>query len=339
MAVNVDQFQQLLDAARPPPTSGFKVPSYCSGDAAEWFTWRKSFETMARVSQWGNARARSEASMRMQGIAGLYTRQVPVGDVPPQGQQAGDYRELLNAYEAIFAPPEDSSDARTLLSSARQKEDETVQGWHARHLALACRAYPARLTDPNEGSNIDGFISGLSDPAVREHCFTAKPDTYQGALDLASARAAARVRVHVGADGKVATLGEAADRASVDAIGRTQATCHVCKKPGHYKRDCEWVRRVREADRRPGSGRGGHRGGRGGPRGRGRGRGRGHYSGSDRDYYKDSRDYYKDNRGHAGRDGQRNRGRDQDRDRRGVNAIDRPDDREQPDFSETYSEN
>ncbi len=304
---NAIHTQHVVEAVRAGGTTGHKVPEFSSADPNEWHTWRANFEIMTRNSNWDNARARRECSIRMTGIAAEMTRGIPTGD---GGNNVEPVAGLLDAYQAIFVTAEAGATARADIRAARQREDETVQAWHSRHLTLACRAYPERRNNPNDGANIDSFIEGLYDTAVQAHCWNQNIQTYQQALNAASTGAATQVRVeHATArKGKIAALQAAADASRIAALGAAKgqgsATCYVCHKPGHFKHECEFYRRCQELDRRG-------RGRRGGFRGRGRG-------GSS----------------HRGRTPYQRTGRS-----RGVNALsDLTDDRE-PDYSKTYSEN
>lgn len=276
MAMNNDQFQQLLTAARG-GAGGKKIKPFSSGDAMEWVTWRENFELTATINDWNHQRRRRELAASMEGTAKLYVRDIPTGDVVPDGQQVQDATLLLDLYQNRFVPEAATDLAWQEVKDAKQAEGETILNWHARIRHLFTRAYPevpaAALAANNELKKY--FILGLANDTVKADTWKARPATFQASLNTACNNEASwNILNPQGIQIKLGALGNNDNR---DA----NLECYHCQKIGHRKVNCwKWQAAAQQFAGRGNNGaaRGGQRGVRGGrieKRGRGRGRGGG----------------------------------------------------------------
>ncbi len=181
--MNADQFNQMINALRPPP--GRKTEKFSSGDGVEWATWRDHFEVVRRINNWNNARARQEIAASVIGSAKMMVQDIDIGD---QGVDPHDYTELLDEYEARFLPAAASDAARVEITTTTQDEGETVLAYHSRMRHLYRRAYPALGGHQVEASRqlIDLFIRGLRNQTVSQDTWKARPATYNQALQHAT---------------------------------------------------------------------------------------------------------------------------------------------------------
>ena len=287
----------LIAAGRPGPNR--KPTEFSSGDAQEWSSWRLAFNMACTINGWNHQRARREAFCCITGVAASFVEHIPVGDagvVPAAGGEAvvAPVEELLNLYEERFCPVAQGDIARVAFKDARQKEQETVQGWHSRLRYLYQRAYPPQPAAVIEASQDlrDTFILGLSHEEIRKGTWLERPATYAGCLLWASNMAAG---IRILAQYPMRT-GESLEEkppgglSSIDYVDVANKHCYNCGNVGHIRKDC-YARRndqagIQEGPARRGGGgrgnggRGGSRGGGGGRGGGGRGGGRGGARGS-----------------------------------------------------------
>ena len=239
------QLIRIIAAAR--GRSGtHKVPMFSSADPTDWSNWRTNFEIAVGANGWTDKQAREECAMRMTGTAKTYTANVDVGLADP----VQPFVQLLDRYQAFFLPPARSSAARAQVMKSKQREDEALQGWHARLRALYLRAFPNRAADlETDAQIIDQFVMGIADPRVRWRTKDTQPATYQAALDSAGHMAAntelqddeAKGGAGVKKEAGVAAVG---DSGSQGGKGEKGPTCFACRKRGHLQRDCPIAKRI-----------------------------------------------------------------------------------------------
>ena len=232
------QLQTLLDrvgTALDNRGTGRKVTPFERADPIEWATWRRNFEITVTINNWGDQRARRELAAAMVGTASLAVRNIPTAaDVNVQ-----PIKDLLDAYEAKFAPASNSDAARSQFRHACQKEDESLLEYHGRLLHLFCRAYPDLDNDVREASLDlrDQFVDGIRDSTVRERTALRFPDSYAEAYTHASSVEAVQTRLGRKKKASMEGMG-------VFAFGQEEGTspfrgtCFRCGGRGHRQRDC-----------------------------------------------------------------------------------------------------
>lgn len=281
-----------------------KVEPLMTDTEEEWRIWRRHFNTIVTINNWGAQRARREIVASMQGEAAKMISHIPTRDAPPPAingvaQPVAPFIELLDEYQKYFAPQVSLSHLKLSARNAVQKEDESISKWLARYSGLYTRAYPEVGDVPAWPDAIAGFINGLKWPKVAHEVRAKAPANLTLALTAAlDAEANRYVGMNIEKSrGEVPNDPMKAKKKHVlqlEDAGPPQAAggfpgssertitgkCHFCKEVGHFRRDCKaWTLAQKYVGNRDGgAGNGSHRGnnrGRGGFRGRGRGRGGG----------------------------------------------------------------
>ena len=155
MAIQMDpaQLAELLAALRGRGGGNKKTPELSSSSAEDWRTWRSNFEVLAVMNGWDDRRQNFEIFSAMTGDAKQLVSGIGHGNpAAPAGGGAApaapDPAVLLNAFEARFLPPAAGEVARMQYEQARQREGESLRGWHNRLRSLCLRAYPDQEPDP-----------------------------------------------------------------------------------------------------------------------------------------------------------------------------------------------
>ncbi len=296
---------QAIGVAQPLPGAGVgagggergvrKVPLFQEPhSAAAWLPWKRRFEVIAGIGNWGDERRKQELLAAMGDEASLI-----VADITLAGKT---FEQLLQAYEERFISDTASDAARAEFALCVQGAEEPLNAFHARLRELFLRAYPGAAVDAAAGVAgaaqatatmiRDRFNNGVQNAAIREFLFDQRPDTYQRCLEVAMWKEATLQRMGqappknsskgkgdsrpANAAGGVHGMGGAANQANTNG-GEANARCNFCQKEGHFMRNCRLLDRAREiveGTNTRGGGRGGRRG-----RGRGRGGGRGEEQG------------------------------------------------------------
>ena len=240
--MNAQQFQQLLQAARPPAASR-RLETFSTGDPMEWATWRSNFEITATINGWDDQRQRREIGAAMTGLAKQWTRDIALGDGAAVVAVAAG---LLDAYQDRFLPEAESDKARISFRDARQQEAETVIAWHSRLRYTFKRAYPALGDAAVEASRDlrDTFILGLANTTVKTDTWKARPLTYAACLEQANNYEASTIVLSKFASGSrnITAIQDSgprfpSDDSSLSAVSDPN-NCYRCNRPGHIRRDC-----------------------------------------------------------------------------------------------------
>lgn len=220
--LNQAQLAALIAGVRgPPPESNRKIREFSSADGDEWLVWRKMFETVCDIANWGALRARQECQSAMAGVAARQVEDIPLLINPPAAAAAaavaaaaapaaaaggpvaaavaaaaaapaappvGPVAMLLDAYEVRFRPESASDAAVSTYHEATQREGETVHEWHARIRSLFKRANPqatAVMVEASRDLRLK-FIMGLRNRLVMSFAHKLKPANFNEALNLVS---------------------------------------------------------------------------------------------------------------------------------------------------------
>ena len=269
-----------LPAAGPAMQGGIrnvKLMSFGNEPQEDWLVFKHHFNNVVRLNHYTDEQARLALAAAMKGKAALATMDLDPDEVDL------DILTFLDRYEARFMPASASQIARVRFDAARQGQHEDVLEYHARLRALHNKAYPGAL---DEVQLIRKFTMGLRKREVRMQVLRQNPDNYSLALQAAQNETSVLQMVRVTELGAAPGV-EPMEIGAMDgpspspAQGRNQGqkagNCHFCGEPGHWKGECELLKKARRF-LQPARGRGGFRGrGRGGgaPGRGGRGRGAG----------------------------------------------------------------
>ena len=255
--------------------------------ADDWIVFKRHFLNTCQLNGFQDQEMRRALAAAMAGKAALAVLDVDVNAVDEGGNQI-TINDVLDIFESRFLPEASSQIARINFDAARQGATENVLNFHSRLRSLYNRAYPNAADQTNL---IRRFIMGLRRRELRVQCMRNYPQTYPDALQVAQNEASVMQMV------KVTELGAAPAEEPME-IGAIQppgqhppppprqgnprnTNCHFCGRQGHWKRECELLKRARRFNGNGGGrGRGGGGRGGGGPpggfaRGGGPGGGRG----------------------------------------------------------------
>ena len=285
---------------------GQKLRQFSTTTPEAWLLWRTHFQQVSLLAQWNNAQKRLQIAASMSDEAAARVAHIDVGvdgghnianvqvaaDGAPIPPDAPDATALLDAYQAVFMPPEAGRIAIAQYEEARQAEGESLTTWHCRLRNLAKRAEPGIDVENNAGLK-RRFVKGLINLQAQHELHCSDPATYTDLLHEGITRLTSILDMDARRKGKApptrweldaklfAVLPTTDGRiASLNAAGPavTSKRCYNCDEVGHLQRDCPKARSSgqsggQQRGRKNGRGRGGRGRGRGG-RGRGRGGGR-----------------------------------------------------------------
>lgn len=238
-----------------------KLSRFSNEPGDDWLVFKNHLQRTLELNGYDDLQSRLALASCMSGKAALATL-----DIQPrqnQGNAEITFPNLLQLYEDRFMPASASQIARVRFDAARQGAHEDVLEFHGRLRALYSKAYPNANDDTNL---IRRFIMGLRRRDIRTQAMRHNPQTYAGALEVAQNEASVVQMVRVTEMG-AAALEEPMEIGALDPAegrGARSGDCHFCGKAGHWKRECNLLKKAQAAGRGRGRGRGGPAGGRGG---------------------------------------------------------------------------
>jgi hypothetical protein len=299
-ADQLDALVAAIGAPRPDVGGGRKLPAYTSGNPTDWLEWRMTFNNIATLKAWDDARKITNIRASVQGYAvtcisgveyGPWVAVVAVVGGPGVAAVAGvvargalTSEEILDAYEAKFVTSSNSKYARQEFLDAVQNPDEALVMWHTRLSMLYRRSEPNADME-NARELREHFIRGLLNRRVKEQVMDFDPPSMSDALRLATNKAATiavlKKEDDMRRDGRkkgtpagLFAVGVAeTNQEEGSAIGAMDRRCYNCNQVGHLQRNCSQPAKKRSnmpnnnSFRRPDGGRGRR------PQSGGRGRG------------------------------------------------------------------
>jgi len=203
--------------------------TYAHTKDEDFLTWIRLFEGHAQFYGYNDLEQRRALANCMRGDAARAT-----SDLAADAQ--ANYAVMRHAFEERFLPPAASVLAQTQFENAIQSATETTINWHSRLRDLWNRAYPGQAMGIHI---IRKFELGLRKGNVKVQVLRGNPATFQAALNLALAEESVVASVtkdisnHPAPPPVIKGLGE--EPMDISAIGQT---CHNCKKPGHFAKEC-----------------------------------------------------------------------------------------------------
>ena len=154
------------------------VPDRFNGKVP-WNEYYGHFESCRRVNQWNDVQAAEFLAASLQGDAVRI-----LGDKANRGYKL-TYTELVKALAARFGPGQQAENFLVELRHRRQKHKETLQELAQVIHELAVRAYPEIPDESRDRLEKMHFIDAVSDQAVREGIFRARPKNLSEAVQAA----------------------------------------------------------------------------------------------------------------------------------------------------------
>ena len=244
-----------------------RLPSFSSGNASQWYTWRNGYLNIAELKQWDDEEKKLQLIAAMEGEANSM-----VSSINTVGR---NWQQVLADYSNAFLPPAAGEEAREDFKRAKQRPEESLAHWSARLIELYSRAFPLGNNN-TDVQLIERFIRGMNNAVVMDRTHDTRPTTMRDALQTASTKLAGiqMVKQAVMENRKtpgvyaVQDSGAEAPIQSESEIAALNTECFHCHRLGHFRNECP-LRSTPQDEARRKARRGG-----GGGRGRGRGRGR-----------------------------------------------------------------
>ena len=150
------------------------------------------------------------------------------------------WQMLKQELQAKFAEVQDYRIAFKLLSSLKQKQDETVQIFAERLFMLA---EDAKINQPQgntvtELQLIEYFIDGLSQDSVRFKIMEREPVTFQAAVDIAVRHQTLQARFNLRKSESRVEYELLPGQEPMDISHLRPKSCSYCKRTGHTIEEC-----------------------------------------------------------------------------------------------------
>ena len=213
---------------------GQVTPVY-NGSPKEFKAWIKNVEKAAHLTQ---ATPNTIPLIAYQSSAG------PVSDFIARYMKenlAIEWEVLKRELTSRFSDVSDAQYAFSMLRSIRQKPDENVQLFAERILALYPEAYPnagahEETKDLIQGQLTNFFIDGLRDTGLKVKLMRESPKTLTAAVNTAMTEQNLRKRFSLRSSYAPEDVGP--EPMEIDRV-RTPKRCYICRKPGHFAKDCK----------------------------------------------------------------------------------------------------
>ncbi len=230
-----------------------RISKFANDGTETWLMWKNHFTNTARLNGFTDLETRLALKGAMAGNAALITM-----DIDPDANINGNAptaEAMLNLFQAKFLPAAASQIAINKFQQARQGTTESLLAFHGRLRAIHGEAYPNAVDQTNL---IERFTQGIRRDVIRAAVYRAKVQNYDDALTAAQDETAVMQLT------KITTLGAApmgdAEPMEIGAMqptgrsappktqnGGNSDTCHFCQKKGHWKKDCNLLKRAKKA--------------------------------------------------------------------------------------------
>lgn len=213
--------------------AGCRPPSFVSGKPDDWLAFNTNFRRVYQANRWDEERTKNELLVAMKGIAANMTDDLEL-------DENETFEQFRRRVENRFLPPADSLASRVDFSAAKQHRGESSQVWHSRLRALHIRAW-----GPHPNRNLaheltHHFVKGIYSDYVRLKVSEAAPQTYEAALEAASAAEASAMLagVNINPFRRVNQLEYEEDESDCADVSAIQQHCWECGDPEHRREAC-----------------------------------------------------------------------------------------------------
>ena len=240
--------QQQLQQAPPQQArpAGQKIKMFTNEEGKDdWLSFKRHFITISNLCGYNDQQKRYALAGAMDGNAALATR-----DIDVDAQVAGwppTIDNVMALFEARFLPASASKLAQAHFDNARQGPNETILNYHSRMRSLYNQAWPQAADDL---LLIRRFIFGLRKRELRMQAMRSGPATYAEALEVAQDEISVQQLVKGAELGAAALGGGAMEIGAMDSPkqpqGAGKGTCHFCGRNGHWRRECNLLKKAKE---------------------------------------------------------------------------------------------
>lgn len=254
------QDAQAQAAAAPRRAANQKLDKFTNSEGEdEWIFYKRHFIKTCELNGYNDQEKRTALAHAMKGKAARATVDIDVdaniNGFPPT------FDAVLELFDAKFLPESASQFAQARFEYARQGAQESTIDFHSRLKSLHMQAYPN--TD-DEAALLRKFTMGLRRRDIRMQVLRARPDTYSAALVAAHNESAVLQLAKVSELGAAPGTAEAMEIGALDQQQRAAApaqagggggakgSCHFCNKHGHWKRDCNLLKKAKQMQQKQG---------------------------------------------------------------------------------------
>lgn len=155
------------------------MPETFTGHGREWSDWAEQFDLAADVNNWDNSLKLKFMSLLLSGRA----RDIYSG-LPSNAKE--NYTLLKEAMSRCFEPCDSNDWSRASFTTRRRMHNETAREFGNALRRLAGKAYPTADNNTRDMLAKDHFLTHFASGDFRISLRTAKPNTLEDAINLAS---------------------------------------------------------------------------------------------------------------------------------------------------------
>ena len=250
MGAQIQQLQQQPPPQQPRRPTGQKLNQFSNEEGSDdWLVFKRHFQAYAQLNGYNDQEQRLALAGCMVGKAALATLDIDVtaniNNVPPT------INAVIQLYEARFLPAAASQLSRVRFDQARQGTSESILDYHSRLRSLYNQAYPNNADDT---LLIRRFVMGLRKKELRMQAMRDRPATYAAALVSAQNESSVLQLVKVTELGAAPAGEEPMEIGAINQARRPQpppqnqvkGTCHFCGQTGHWKRNCNLLKKAQK---------------------------------------------------------------------------------------------
>ena len=238
---SVDQQMHSLNTTMGAQGIARVVQTFDGSNTKDFKEWVKSIEKFATLTGIDANRTNLVAYQSSKG---------PVSDFIKRYMESHpgrDWGRMKVDLRSSFGEVVDSQHALLLLRKVKQRQNEMIQVYAERLIALGDDAFEDQPYDAVQKQLVGCFIDGLNRDSMKLRIMRDNPATHNEAILIATREQNLQKRFSLRTGQSKFESNESEGRVPMDIDhSRRKSTCHFCRKPGHHIKDCRLRKRTHD---------------------------------------------------------------------------------------------